>query len=109
MDILTNKKFQPYDYNSRYSTTPYFFNTVDQREIYGIGQRISQDLPYTLHTIGPRQTLDSLALRYYGNPTFWWVIAYFNNIQDALAPIINTYATLKIPTISKVTFGGNRT
>ena len=57
------------------------------------------------HKVKSNDTLNSLALKYYNNPTFWWVIAYFNDVQDAFKPLIDKYATLKIPNIASVEFG----
>lgn len=108
MDILTNKKIESYDYNCRYAFTPYYLNTVDDREIYGIGTQISKDLPFVEYTIKQGDTLDELALQYYGNPTFWWVIAYFNDILDSFQDLIELPPKLRIPSISKVQFGGDR-
>jgi hypothetical protein len=46
-----------------------------------------------------------LALKYYNNPTFWWVIAYFNDIQDPFKPLKDKRDTIKIPSISSIEFG----
>lgn len=40
MDKLTNKQFATYDYTSRYAGVPYYFNTDDNREIYGLGKNL---------------------------------------------------------------------
>ena len=60
---------------------------------------------YVSHIVKSNDTLNSLALKYYNNPTFWWVIAYFNDIQDPFKPLRNKYTTLKIPNIASVEFG----
>ena len=105
MDTLKNKSYESYDYLSRYATVPYYFDTLKQREIYGIGSNLMKDTPYVSHKLGQEDTLHNLALRYYNNPTYWWVIAYFNDIQDAFVPLINHYTIIKIPNIASIAFG----
>lgn len=108
MDILINKKYESYNYINRYTDVPYYFNTVDKKYIYGIGSQVLKNTSYTLHTVEPTDTLDYLALKYYNNPIYWWVIAYYNDIIDAFDPLINHYKALKIPNISGIEFGDER-
>ena len=105
MDTLKNKMYANYDYLSRYTDTPYYYDTLNDRQIYGIGTNLKTNTEFVTHIVKSNDTLNSLALKYYNNPTFWWVIAYFNNIQDPFKPIINKYKTLKIPNIANVEFG----
>ena len=60
---------------------------------------------FVTHKIKSNDTLNSLALKYYNNPTFWWVIAYFNDIQDSFVSLKDNYSILKIPNIASITFG----
>jgi nucleoid-associated protein YgaU len=69
---------------------------------------MNKDIAWVSHSVKQEDTLDSLALKYYGNPTFWWIIAYFNDIQDAFEILCPKYITLKIPSVSKVQFGADR-
>jgi nucleoid-associated protein YgaU len=69
---------------------------------------MSKDVAWLSHSVKQEDSLDSLALKYYGNPTFWWIIAYFNDIPDAFELLCPKYATLKIPSVSKVQFGADR-
>jgi nucleoid-associated protein YgaU len=48
-------------------------------------------------------TLDTLALYYYNNPTYFWVIADFNRIQDPYADLV-VDSVLRIPTFSNIAF-----
>ena len=105
MDTLKNKNYESYDYLSRYTNVPYYFDTIKQREIYGIGSNLLKDSQYVSHKLTSEDTLHSLSLRYYNNPTYWWVIAYFNDIQDAFVHLIEHYSILKIPSIASITFG----
>ena len=64
-----------------------------------------KDTQYVSHKVTQEDTLHSLSLQYYNNPTFWWVIAYFNDIPDAFIKLSDRYAVLKIPSIASVEFG----
>lgn len=105
MDTLKNKKYENYDYLCRYTQIPSYFDTIKQREICGIGSNLSKNSPYVSHKLTSEDTLHSLALQYYNNPTYWWIIAYFNDIQDSFISLINHYSILRIPDISSITFG----
>lgn len=105
MDTLKNKTYESYDYLSRYTHVPYYFDTIKQREIYGIGSNILKDIPYVSHKVTPGDTLHNLSLQYYSNPTYWWVIAYFNDIQDAFISLKDHYSIIKIPNIASISFG----
>jgi nucleoid-associated protein YgaU len=105
MDTLKNKKYATFDYISRYTNIPYYYDTLKDREIYGIGTNLKNNSEYLTHVVKQNDTLHNLSLKYYNNPTFWWVIAYFNDIQDSFKPLINKYSTLKIPSIASIEFG----
>lgn len=105
MNTLKNKTYETYNYLSRYTTVPYYFDTLKNREVYGIGTNLKTNTAYVTHRVSSKDTLDALSLKYYNNPTFWWIIAYFNNIQDPFKPLRTKYTTLKIPSISSVEFG----
>jgi nucleoid-associated protein YgaU len=105
MDTLRNKMYGSFDYLSRYTSVPYYFDTLEEREIYGIGTNLKTNSEFVTHKVRDNDTLYNLALKYYNNPTFWWVIAYFNNIQDSFKPLKAKYSTLKIPNITNIEFG----
>lgn len=105
MDTLKNKRYLKYGYLCRYTGTPFYYDTVNERECAGIAQDVSKDAPSFTHIVKRGESLDSLALKYYNNPTYWWVIAAFNNIQDALIENLEkAYPVLQIPNIGSVTF-----
>jgi hypothetical protein len=70
MDTLTNKKYLQYDYRCRYSDIPTYFDKTKAREVYGVGIQMLRDAPYVSHKLTAADTLDSLALKYYNNPTY---------------------------------------
>jgi len=108
MDVLKDKQYYQYDYTSRYTGVPYYYNIADQRQIYGIGSNLNKNTAWVAHQVSETDTLDYLALKYYNNPTFWWIIAYFNDIQDAFIRLFDKYTMLKIPSISSIEFGAER-
>lgn len=105
MDTLKNKMYAKFDYLSRYTNTPYYYDTLNDRQVCGIGTNLKTTSEFVTHVVKSNDTLHSLALKYYNNPTFWWVIAYFNDIQDPFKRLQNKYATLKIPNIASIEFG----
>lgn len=108
MDDLKNKKYATFEYTSRYTGIPYYFNKRDGREIFGLSKNMYKDVPWVAHKVKPTDTLDSLALKYYNNPTYWWVIAYFNDIQDAFIHLIDKYSVIKVPSMRNIIFGDLR-
>jgi hypothetical protein len=105
MDTLKNKNYEDFNYLSRYSNIPYYYDTIQNREIYGIGTNLQTNTEFVTHKVKSNDTLNSLALKYYNNPTFWWIIAYFNDIQDPFRPLRNKYETIRIPSIASIEFG----
>ena len=49
-------------------------------------------------------TLDSLALKYYGRPDLFWIIADFNRIQDPFIKLVDYFSIIKIPSLSTLSF-----
>ena len=105
MDTLKKKIYADFDYISRYTNIPYYYDTLCDKEVYGIGTNLKTTAEFVTHVVKSNDTLNSLALKYYNNPTFWWVIAYYNDIQDPFKPLSDKYDTLKIPNISNIEFG----
>lgn len=104
MEKLINKQSYSFDYKSRYTGIPYYFDTTTQRETPGTVRQINFDTAYVLHVVQPEDSLDSLALEYYGNPTYWWAIAFFNKINDPFINLTFKYKTLKIPALYGIIF-----
>jgi hypothetical protein len=108
MDDLTKKRFAQFDYTSRYTGIPYYYNKKDQREIYGLSRNMIKNSSWVAHKVAQDDTLDKLALNYYNNPSYWWVIAYFNDIQDAFIRLKDYFDVIKIPSINSIEFGDLR-
>jgi len=108
MEKLKNKKYGSFDYTSRYTGVPYFYDSSKDRDWFGIGEQFRFDTAYVSHKVDQTDSLDSLALTYYNNPTYWWIIAYFNKITDPFIELSKHFKTIKIPAISSIEFKNAR-
>ncbi len=102
-DVLTNKQFRDYDKISRYAGVPYYYNRLDDKYMYGTGTNLKDNTPHRMHKVVQGDSLDSLSLYYYNNPTYFWIIADFNRIQDPYKEL-QVGSILKIPTFSTIEF-----
>lgn len=103
MDVLKNKSYRQHNRLSRYSSFPNYFNTLDGKYIGGTTAYLKDTTSYSVRKIHKNDTYDSLALYYYNNPTYYWIICSFNHIQDPFTePKEGTY--IKIPAISTIEF-----
>ena len=103
LDMYIDKSYKQYTRLSRYNNFPYYYDTLDNKYIYGTTAYLKSDTPYVLHTVAQNDTLDSLALKYYNNPTYFWIIADFNRIRDPYLPLkIGSF--VKIPAFSSIEF-----
>lgn len=103
MSILTNKTYKEYSYVSRYNAFPYYYHKEDNKYIYGLTAYLDNTTVYTLHTVKQGDTLDRLALQYYGNPTLYWVICSYNRIQNPYKELV-IGSTIKIPSMSNIQY-----
>lgn len=106
MDRLENKSSKTYPYISRYASFPYYYNTLDNKYIYGVTDHIDKNINYTVHKVNDYDTLDLLANSYYGRPDLFWIIADFNDIIDPLINLSEKFDSIKIPSLSDIHFGG---
>ena len=103
MNVLTNERYLNYDKLSRYSQFPYFYNKLDDKYICGTTSYLKDTTNYQVYMVQPNDTYDSIALRAYGNPTYYWIICSFNHIQDAFSiPIPGSQ--LKLPVMTDIEF-----
>ena len=92
-----------YDYFSRYSELDTYYNNIDKKRYYGVSKHLSKNITsYIKHTVSLTDTLDSIALKYYGNPLYWWIIADINNIQDPFD--LKPETVLIVPYLNQVKF-----
>ena len=103
MEALTNKQFKSYNYISRYSPFASYYHTLDNKYITATDNWIKDTSLYEVYSVQKGDTYDSLALRFYNNPTYYWLICAFNRILDPYEiPIPGS--KLKIPSISNIEF-----
>lgn len=108
MDVLSSKQYNSYDYINRYSSIPYYYHTLDNKYIYGVSKNLIKETSYVIHKVKSSDTLDYLALKYYNNPLFYWVIADFNSIIDPYINLVDYFEEIKIPNISNIQFNDLR-
>ena len=104
MDVLKDKSKKSYSYISRYAAFPFYYHSKDKKYIYGITSQLDDNVTFVLHKIKESDTLDSLAEHYYGRPDLFWIIADYNKIQDPFVKLFGKYKTLKVPSLSNITF-----
>lgn len=102
MNVLKDKSSKTYLYTSRYATLPYYYNTLDKKYVYGISKNLNTNTDYVLHNLVDSDSLDSLALKYYGRPDLFWVIADFNNLNDPYIKLVDKMSSIKIPSLSGI-------
>ena len=102
MNVLKDKSSRTYFYTSRYATLPYYYNTLDKKYVYGISKNLNTNTDYVLHNLVDSDSLDSLALKYYGRPDLFWVIADFNNLNDPYIRLVDQMSSIKIPALSGI-------
>lgn len=108
MDTFNNKRYASFNYTCRYTGVPYYYDTVGKRDVFGIGKPMLKNTSWAAHKVMPDDSLDSLALKYYNDPTYWWIIAYFNNIIDPFTPLHGKFSIIRIPNISSIEFADLR-
>jgi len=104
MDVLKDKSYKSYKSISRYTSFPFYYNTKDNKYIYGLTGQLDKNIEYILVDVDDRTTLDKLSLTYYGRPDYYWIIADFNSIQDPFIKLSTKFKSIKIPSISQIKF-----
>lgn len=101
--MLIEKSYKQYAYTSRYNSVPYYYDTDQEKYVYGISSYLDDSTPYMMHTVEQGDTLDNLALKYYSNPTLYWVICSYNRITNPYTELV-AGQKLKIPSLSTIRF-----
>ena len=103
MNVLTDKTYKTYTRLSRYNNFPYYYHIIDNKYIYGTTSNLKNNTPYVIHVVKQNDTFDSLALKYYNNPTYFWIIADYNRYNDPYEKL-QPGMKLKIPSFSDIVF-----
>ena len=103
MDKLIDKAYKKYKRLSRYSSFPYYYDTNQNKYVYGTLSHLDPTTPYSLYTVKKNDTYDSISLSFYNTPTYFWVICDFNKINDPFNPPAEG-TSLNIPVLSSIEF-----
>ena len=103
MDVLQNKQYKTVDYVSRYSPFPFYYHSLDDRYILSKDAWLDDSTPYKAHVVTRGDTFDTLALRYYNNPTYYWIICSYNHISDPYTDL-KEGDIIKIPSLGNIKF-----
>ena len=100
MEILTNKTAKSTSSYSRYNGFYYYYNERDDKNQMSTSAWLDENNTSNAHTVEKGDTWDSIALKYYGNPTYYWVICDFNRVIDPFeGPKEGT--VVNVPTLGK--------
>ena len=78
MDVLKEKFYREYNTLSRYSPFPCYYNTLDNKYMMGSVTNLDQISNYTIYEVQHGESYDLVALKAYGNPTYYWIICNYN-------------------------------
>lgn len=84
MDILKNKSVKSSNYFSRYNGVNTYYNTHDKKYQLGLKSWLKPNFDYTRYTVQDNDTYDYIALKFYNNPTYYWIICDANKILDPM-------------------------
>ena len=107
MEILKNKSIKTSQYYSRYNGLYSYYNTHDKKYQLELKSWLRGDFDYTQYVVKEGETFDYIALKFYNNPTYYWLICDANKVID---PMIEPEAgdILIIPSLgSPINFEGN--
>lgn len=101
--ILVDKSYLDYSKISRYSNFPYYYNKTDGKYVSGTTNNLDSTTDFIYYIVEAGDSYDSIALRYYDSPLYYWIICDYNRIQDCFRkPEVGT--KLKIPTFSSLKY-----
>lgn len=102
-NTISDSLYRDYDRLSRYQVFPYFYYYNDSKYCYGTTAQLKNNTNYINYIVQVGDTFDTLALKFYNNPTYYWIICDFNRIQDPFSTL-KEGATIKIPTFSDIEY-----
>ena len=89
MNVLTSKTAKTSNYYSRYNGLFYYYNHLDDKYQLETRHWLKEfvDLSkVTSYTVKEKDTWDTIALEFYNNPTYYWIICDYNRITN---PFVN--------------------
>lgn len=84
MEILTNKTAKTGQYFSRNNGFYYYYNKLDNKNQLSTKAWLGRtaNVQETRYIVKEGDTYDMLALTFYNNPTYYWIICDYNRIID---------------------------
>ena len=84
MNILTNQSVKTSKYFSRYNGVNTYYNKLDGKYQLALKSWLKQGFDYTRYIVQENDTYDFIALKFYNNPTYYWIICDANKILDPM-------------------------
>lgn len=103
MDVLRKRQYKQYQKLSRYQLSPIYYHTLDDRYVQHTAYNLYDDTAYIWHITSETDTWDNIALFYYGNPVYYWIICDFNRIQNPF-DMPKPGTRIMIPSFSDIKF-----
>ena len=84
MNILTNESTKTSDYFSRYNGVAQYYNKHDKKYQLALKSWLKKDFESVPYVVEKGDTFDFIALKFYNNPTYYWLICDANDIIDTM-------------------------
>lgn len=85
MEVLSNKTAKTSEYFSRYNGLYYYFNDLDNKYQLQTGSWLKQIATVNgtqVYKVQKGDTWDKIALKFYKNPTYYWILCDYNRVID---------------------------
>lgn len=82
MNILTNESTKTSEYYSRYNGIAQYYNKHDKKYQLALKSWLKKDFDSISYVVEKGDTFDYLALKFYNNPTYYWLICDANDIVN---------------------------
>lgn len=89
MNVLTNRAIKSSKYYSRYNGLSYYYNNLDDKYQLETRHWLKEFVDISkiqTYIVKEKDTYDTIALEFYNNPTYYWVICDYNRIIDPFTP-----------------------
>lgn len=84
MNILTNESTKTSEYFSRYNGVAQYYNKHDKKYQLALKAWLKKDFDSVPYVVEKGDTFDFLALKFYNNPTYYWLICDANDIINPM-------------------------
>lgn len=89
MNVLTNRAIKSSKYYSRYNGLSYYYNNLDDKYQLETRHWLKEFIDTSkiqTYIVKEKDTYDTIALEFYNNPTYYWVICDYNRIINPFTP-----------------------